>query len=84
MSVIFLLIPLSILLAVGFLLAFAWAVTSGQYEDTDTPSMRVILEEPALRAPDSVGTGFEPRPSKPVLKAGLGVGALERRWATSS
>jgi cbb3-type cytochrome oxidase maturation protein len=47
MSVIFLLIPLSIILAAGFLLAFAWAVTSGQYEDTKTPSMRVLLDEPA-------------------------------------
>jgi cbb3-type cytochrome oxidase maturation protein len=47
MSVIFLLIPLSIILAAGFLLAFAWAVRSGQYEDTSTPSMRVLLDEPA-------------------------------------
>jgi cbb3-type cytochrome oxidase maturation protein len=49
-SVIFLLIPLSILLAIGFLIAFAWAVTSGQYEDTNTPSMRVLLDEPGVRA----------------------------------
>src|SRR3954471_10616372 len=47
-SVIFLLIPLSILLAIGVLIAFAWAVTSGQYEDTNTPSMRVVLGEPGM------------------------------------
>ncbi|HEY1170559.1 MAG TPA: cbb3-type cytochrome oxidase assembly protein CcoS [Verrucomicrobiae bacterium] len=46
MSVIFLLIPLSIIAATGFLLAFVWAVRSGQYEDTATPSMRVLLDEP--------------------------------------
>ena len=45
MIVILLLIPLSILIAVGFLAAFIWAVRSGQYEDTCTPSMRVLLEE---------------------------------------
>lgn len=45
MIVILLLIPLSILIAVGFFAAFIWAVRSGQYEDTCTPSMRVLLEE---------------------------------------
>ncbi len=45
MIVIFLLIPLSIVIAIGFLVAFIWAVRSGQYEDTCTPSMRLLLEE---------------------------------------
>ena len=45
MIVIFLLIPLSIVIATGFLLAFIWAVRSGQYEDTCTPSMRLLLDE---------------------------------------
>ena len=47
MSVIFLLIPLSIVLAACFLGAFIWAVRSGQYEDMLTPSMRVLLEDSA-------------------------------------
>jgi cbb3-type cytochrome oxidase maturation protein len=46
MSVIFLLIPLSIVIATGFLLAFIWAVRSGQYEDTCTPSLRPLLDDP--------------------------------------
>ena len=45
MIIIFFLIPLSILVAVGFLGAFIWAVRSGQYEDTCTPAMRVLVEE---------------------------------------
>lgn len=45
MIVIFLLIPLSIVIAVCFLAAFIWAVRSGQYEDTCTPSMRLLMEE---------------------------------------
>ncbi len=45
MSVIFLLIPLSVVLASGFLLAFIWAVRSGQYEDTCTPSMRMLVQD---------------------------------------
>ena len=50
MSVIFLLIPLSIFIALCFLGAFIWAVRSGQYEDTCTPSMRLLLEERKQRA----------------------------------
>lgn len=56
MSVIFLLIPLSIVIAACFLAAFIWAVRTGQYEDTCTPSMRVLLDEPgaATRLSDPV------------------------------
>jgi cbb3-type cytochrome oxidase maturation protein len=53
MIVLLLLVPLSIGLAVFFLGAFVWAIRSGQYEDTDTPSMRVLLEEPTPRAVES-------------------------------
>jgi cbb3-type cytochrome oxidase maturation protein len=45
MIVIFILIPLSILIATGFLVAFIWAVRSGQYEDTCTPSLRMLWED---------------------------------------
>jgi cbb3-type cytochrome oxidase maturation protein len=45
MSVIFLLIPCSVLLATGFLVAFIWAVRSGQYEDTCTPAMRILAQD---------------------------------------
>lgn len=55
MSVVFVLIPLSIVIAAGFLTAFIWAVRSGQYEDTCTPAMRVLLDERRGRmAPDAV------------------------------
>jgi cbb3-type cytochrome oxidase maturation protein len=46
MSVILFLILLSIVIAAGFLVAFIWAVRSGQYEDTGTPPLRVLLDEP--------------------------------------
>ncbi len=45
MIVILLLIPLSVLIAAGFLWAFFWAVRSGQYEDTTTPSLRILTED---------------------------------------
>jgi cbb3-type cytochrome oxidase maturation protein len=51
MTVIFLLIPLSIAIAAAFLGAFIWAVRTGQYEDTCTPSMRVLLDEAGTVSP---------------------------------
>lgn len=45
MSAIFILIGASLLVALGFLGLFVWAVRSGQYEDTVTPGMRVVAEE---------------------------------------
>lgn len=45
MSVIYLLISISILVAVCFLSAFLWAVKNGQYEDTQTPAIRILIED---------------------------------------
>jgi cbb3-type cytochrome oxidase maturation protein len=45
MSAILFLIPISVAIAAAFLTAFIWAVRSGQFEDTCTPSMRVLVEE---------------------------------------
>jgi cbb3-type cytochrome oxidase maturation protein len=45
MSVILILILASLVLAGVFLAGFIWAVRSGQFEDTCTPSMRVLTEE---------------------------------------
>jgi cbb3-type cytochrome oxidase maturation protein len=45
MSVLVILVIVSIAVAVAFLGGFIWAVRSGQYEDTCTPSMRVLLDD---------------------------------------
>jgi len=47
MGVIFILIVASLFMAVAFLFAFIWAVRNGQYEDTCTPSLRLLVEEDA-------------------------------------
>jgi len=44
MSVIFVLILASLLIAVGFLIAFIWSVKTNQYEDDYTPSVRILFE----------------------------------------
>ena len=45
MSVIAVLIVISLLIAIGFLIAFLWAVKSGQFNDTYTPSIRILFDE---------------------------------------
>ena len=45
MSVIVILIFFSVLVAGGFLIAFLWAVRSGQYEDRYTPSVRILFDD---------------------------------------
>ncbi len=45
MSVIYLLISISIVVAVGFFLAFVKAVKSGQYDDDYTPSVRMLFDD---------------------------------------
>ena len=45
MSVIFILIACSLLLAVSFLGAYVWAAKSGQYDDDYTPSVRMLFDD---------------------------------------
>jgi len=47
MSVLFVLVPLALLIA-GFAVAlFIWAVRSGQYDDLDTPPVRMLFDDEA-------------------------------------
>ena len=50
MLVVFLLIFISLTLATVFFTSFVWAVKSGQYEDTCTPSMRMLTDEEFSKA----------------------------------
>ena len=42
MSGLALLIPIALVMGVGALLAFLWALRSGQYEDMDGASQRIL------------------------------------------
>jgi len=45
MSVLYILIIAALTVAIGFLIAFIWAVKTGQFDDIHTPSMRILLDE---------------------------------------
>lgn len=51
MTIIYVLAPLSLLLAGGFVAAFFRAVDDGQFQDLDTPAKRALF--------DSNGSDFE-------------------------
>jgi cbb3-type cytochrome oxidase maturation protein len=45
------LIGLSLIVALGFLAAFIWAVKSGQMDDDYTPSIRILFDEDQIEKP---------------------------------
>ena len=45
MNVIIVLIGFSLFVAAGFLVAFIWAVRSGQYEDDYSPPRRILFDD---------------------------------------
>jgi cbb3-type cytochrome oxidase maturation protein len=45
MTIIILLIGISLCVALVFLIAFLWNMKSGQYDDTYTPSVRMLFDD---------------------------------------
>jgi cbb3-type cytochrome oxidase maturation protein len=45
MNIFYLLIGVSLLVALIFLALFIWAVKSGQYDDYETPSYRILFDD---------------------------------------
>lgn len=50
MSILFLILPITLLLSAGAVAAFAWATQSGQFDDLETPAIRLLHDEPAQHA----------------------------------
>ncbi len=53
------LIGFSLLVAVSFLIAFLVAVKKGQYNDTYTPSVRILLDDKEDRISDNSKNHFD-------------------------
>ncbi len=45
MYIILLLVIISLAIAVGFLIAFFWAIRTNQYEDDHTPAIRILFDD---------------------------------------
>ena len=49
MNIIYMLLAISILIAVIFFVAFIYSVRSGQYDDIYTPSVRMLFEDELIK-----------------------------------
>ncbi|MEL6812217.1 MAG: cbb3-type cytochrome oxidase assembly protein CcoS [Bacteroidota bacterium] len=49
MSIIYLLLTISIVVAIIFFIAFILSVKNGQYEDVYTPSIRMLFEDELVK-----------------------------------
>ncbi|MFH4967328.1 cbb3-type cytochrome oxidase assembly protein CcoS [Gaetbulibacter sp. M240] len=56
MSVIYILLSISIAVAILFFAAFIIAVKKGQYDDSYTPSVRMLFEDELVKKPSSEKT----------------------------
>jgi len=57
MSVVFVLVFAAIIMAGAFLIAFIWSVKDGQYEDTYTPSVRMLFDDPPVKEVEKTEKG---------------------------
>jgi len=69
-NVIFILIAVSLLVAIGFLVVFIWSIRTGQYDDEYTPSVRILFDdetnvlEESQKLADTRDTSYELRDKK--------------------
>lgn len=45
MNVLILMIPMALLLGAGFVAAFLWATSRGQFDDLETPAHRILHDD---------------------------------------
>jgi len=48
MSILFLILPITLVLSAAAVAAFAWATRSGQFDDLETPAIRLLHDEGVL------------------------------------
>lgn len=59
MDVIYILIPLALVVVTAMIAAFVWAVRSGEFEDLDTPPLRILTDESSATIPKTLGEDEE-------------------------
>lgn len=59
MSVLYVVVPLAIVIVLVALLAFTWAARQGQFDDLDTPALRMLND-------DAPGRSEKQRAERPV------------------
>jgi cbb3-type cytochrome oxidase maturation protein len=57
MSVIYLVIPLALTVVFVAVIAYVWATRDGQFDDLDTPPIRMLHEDEGKKEPDPTAAG---------------------------
>lgn len=55
MSVMYVILPLSLVMALVAVIAFRWATRKGQFDDLETPAWRAVLDDDVGREPPKTG-----------------------------
>jgi cbb3-type cytochrome oxidase maturation protein len=66
MDILFLLVPLSVLLAMAVIGVLAWAVWSGQFEDLEKEGQRIFLDNEGDPSPKPTPAPLLPQPRSPA------------------
>ncbi len=45
MMMVYFMVPIALLLGLGFLASFVWGVKKGQYDDLETPAHRILMDD---------------------------------------
>lgn len=72
MSVIYVVLPLALVIAAGMVWAFMRSVRRGQFDDLETPAMRMLFDDPPQRVAPSRQCKSEP--PDPLLADAAGLG----------
>lgn len=73
MSVIFIILPLALLVVAAAVWAFVWASRRGQFDDLDTPAVRMLHDDPNYKRREQ-GTGKREGGELKGREKGRGVG----------
>jgi len=61
MSIVFVLVPVALIVAGAAVAAYAWAAKRGQFDDLETPAMRILHDDEAAEPPREGPTHFAGR-----------------------
>ena len=61
LDILYLLIPASVALALVALALFVWAIHSGQFDDLETPAIRILFDD-SPAGPPTAGSGETRKP----------------------
>ncbi len=53
MSVLFVILPVVLVVVLGAVIAYSWAARRGQFDDLDTPALRMLHDDERVKKPSA-------------------------------